>query len=375
MNFRMRTAMRDALALVRKSNVAAATSIIRAALSRGLTKADDRRPAALRASKQLSSTPAAERKPLGEVIKTLRDGRSAFLRKGSGSAAKASKRPGGEGDFTSRAYTFEGQSLSYMLYVPPHKAGRDLSLVLMLHGCTQNPQDFAVGTQMNSLADEFGLIVAYPEQPRTANSSGCWNWFDGKHQKHGTGEPAMLAGLAKSLAREFNIGATRVFAAGLSAGGAMAEILASTYPREFAAVGIHSGLPYGAANSVMSAFGAMKGTTRMMRPASAKVDRGIRRIVFHGASDATVHPSNGERILDGTRQLSNTAHETETTTEINGRSVTRILLKNDKGHAMAEHWVVTGGGHAWFGGNRHGSYTEAKGPDASREMVRFFLET
>ena len=168
----------------------------------------------------------------------------------------------------------------------------------MLHGCTQNPEDFALGTQMNDLADEFGLIVAYPHQPRRANPSGCWNWFDRRHQNRGSGEPAKLAGLAQALAKEFGVGKERIFAAGLSAGGAMAEVLAATYPDVFAAVGVHSGLPYRSAVDVPSAFAAMKGTAAVDSSSPAANDRRCRKIIFHGGADLTVNPVNGERILD-----------------------------------------------------------------------------
>ena len=154
--------------------------------------------------------------------------------------------------------------------------------MLMLHGCTQNPEDFALGTKMNALADEFGLIVAYPHQTRRANPNGCWNWFDRRHQNRGSGEPAKLAGLAQALAKEFDVRRERVFAAGLSAGGAMAEILAATYPDVFEAVGIHSGLPYKSAGDVPSAFAAMKGTAAFDPAPPAASGRHAARSSFTG---------------------------------------------------------------------------------------------
>ena len=151
---------------------------------------------------------------------------------------------------------------------------------------------------MNDLADEFGLVVAYPHQPRRANASGCWNWFDKRHQNRGSGEPARLAGLAQTLAREFGVRKERVFAAGLSAGGAMAEVLAATYADVFDAVGVHSGLPYKSAVDVPSAFAAMKGSAAVDSLPDIANDSGCRKIVFHGGGDATVHPMNGEQILE-----------------------------------------------------------------------------
>ena len=242
----------------------------------------------------------------------------------------------------------------------------------MLHGCTQNPEDFALGTQMNGLADEFGLIVAYPHQTRRANPSGCWNWFDPRHQRRGSGEPARLAGLTQELAREFEVKKDRVFAAGLSAGGAMAEVLAATYPDVFDAVGIHSGLPYGSAVDVPSAFAAMKGTAAGLAGPRAGNVNGCRKIVFHGLADLTVHPANGERIFDEA--------------ERGAGPLTNRPRPGDRGWARQPHGAARPrgppGGRALAGRGRRprlvrrrprGSYTQSVGLDASRVMVRFFL--
>ncbi len=277
------------------------------------------------------------------------------------------------GTFTSRGFQHAERHLDYMLYIPPPKPAREQSLILMLHGCTQNPTDFALGTRMNILADEFNIIVAYPLQPQSANSLGCWNWFDLRHQQPGSGEPAMLSALAEKLTEEFNIPKRRVFAAGLSAGGAMAEILASTYPQQFAAVGVHSGLPRGAATSLASAFQAMNGSSKL-EPASASGGTVItRRIMFHGSADVTVHPSNSERIVNIACQSAGKLKHSEFHKKMNGRDVACTVFQNEKGYPVIEHWLVKGGGHTWFGGDKSGSYTDLKGPGASREMVRFFL--
>jgi poly(hydroxyalkanoate) depolymerase family esterase len=263
--------------------------------------------------------------------------------------------------------------LNYRLYVPSDHATRDLALVLMLHGCTQNPEDFALGTQMNALADEFGLVVAYPHQPRAANPSGCWNWFDKRHRHRGSGEPARLAGLVQSLASEFAIPRERTFVAGLSAGGAMAEVLAATYPDLFDAVGIHSGLPYKAAKDVPSAFAAMKGAAA--EPALRVVGgTECRKIVFHGGADATVDPVNAMRILDQARSGQTNLKQVDLEWRIEGRRVNQTALQDPAGQPVVELWSVEGGGHAWFGGDSRGSYTQSVGVDASRVMVRFFLK-
>jgi poly(hydroxyalkanoate) depolymerase family esterase len=365
-------AMGKALALVKTSNLAEATQLLRRAVSGGATA--ERRPgeSAIPAPHLRTSAFApASRAPLGEVLRALRTGR-ANLPKMPFPNEETPKYPLDE-KFTARTYRGRAGSLDYRLYVPTDLTTRKPALLLMLHGCTQDPEDFAIGTQMNRLADEFGLVVAYPHQPRTANPSGCWNWFDTRHQNRGSGEPAALAGLTQSLVKEFGVARERTFAAGLSAGGAMAEVLAATYSDVFSAVGIHSGLPFRAAKDVPSAFAAMKGAA-VIEPPSGIADRPeVRRIVFHGDADATVAPVNGIRILDQARSGSVGLQEVDFNQEIDGRLVERRLLQNSAGEAVAELWSVEGGGHGWFGGDHRGSYTESVGLDASRIMVQFFL--
>lgn len=357
MKSRLLDVMGDALSLVKKSNLAEATALLRNALAGGASTS--------------AAAPRA-RRPLGEVIGALRAGRSLF--------PKVADAPGKalpealDDKFTSRNHRGAAGALNYRLYVPADHAKRDLALLVMLHGCTQNPEDFAVGTQMNALADEFGLIVAYPHQPRGANASGCWNWFDKRHQNRGFGEPAKLAGLAQSLGAEFGIGEERTFAAGLSAGGAMAEILAATYPDVFEAVGIHSGLPYKAAGDVPSAFAAMKGGAIGESALRVVGDSVCRKIIFHGGADATVHPANAQHILDQAQRGAEALKPIELDWEIPGGRVNRTVLQDSAGRALVEHWFVEGGGHAWFGGDSRGTYTQNVGLDASRVMVRFFLK-
>ncbi len=368
---RLLDAMGDVLNLVRQSNLAEATAILRTALSGANARSRGSNPEAQpRHARDAVLAPAA-RRPLGEVLRALR-ARPAVL---PGADAPETQPQHEFGDrFVSRAYRGAAGALNYRLYVPADHERRDLALVLMLHGCTQNPEDFALGTRMNDVADEFGLIVAYPHQPRSANVSGCWNWFDKRHQNRGSGEPAKLAGLAQTLASEFGVKKDRIFAAGLSAGGAMAEVLAATYPDVFDAVGVHSGLPYKAAVDVPSAFAAMKGTAVAQSAPHAANDNGCRKIVFHGGVDDTVHPANGERILDQARRGPNPLQRFDLDWEAEGGRINRTVLKDDSGRPIVEHWFAEGGGHAWFGGDRRGTYTQSVGLDASRVMVRFFLK-
>ncbi|HXW20100.1 MAG TPA: PHB depolymerase family esterase [Roseiarcus sp.] len=365
--------MGDALSLVRQSDLAGATAIIRKALSGELApESESSDPKARPYCPPAKVIPPSARRSLGETLRALR-ARPPFPPAAPVPPPEAE--PAEEfGDwFLKRTYRDAAGSLDYRLYVPESRGGRDPALVLMLHGCGQNPEDFALGTRMNDLADEFGLIVAYPRQTRRANPSGCWNWFDLRHQSRGSGEPAKLAGLARALAKEFGVRKERVFAAGLSAGGAMAEILAATYPDVFDAVGVHSGLPYKSAVDVPSAFAAMKGTGPHDPAPPDAGDRRCRKIIFHGLADATVNPVNGERIVDGLERGETPLTRIDLDWEIEAGRVSRTALKDADGRPLAEQWLVEGGGHAWFGGDPRGSYTQAVGLDSSRVMVRFFL--
>jgi len=367
---RLIDAMGEALSLVKQSNLTEATALLRRALTGEPAQDLD---SASEASPRLLPGPAfaaPPRRPLGEVLRALR----ARPATSPGPAPEAEPAVEFGERFLKRVYRGPAGSLSYRLYVPADRERRELALVLMLHGCTQNPEDFALGTRMNGLADEFGLIVAYPHQPRRANAAGCWNWFDRRHQNRGSGEPAKLAGLAQALAKEFGVSHERVFAAGLSAGGAMAEVLAATYPDVFAAVGVHSGLPYRSAVDVPSAFAAMKGTAAVEPAPPAAGDRRCRKIIIHGLADGTVHPANGERILDQAERGQARLKRIDLDSKAGGGRVRRTVLEDDEGRVVVERWQVEGGGHAWFGGDSRGSFTQTAGLDASRVMVRFFLE-
>ena len=279
--------------------------------------------------------------------------------------------------YLTRTFACAAGSRDYALYVPSHTRGRTAPLIVMLHGCTQDPDDFAVGTGMNRLAEEHGFIVAYPRQPASANPSACWNWFNPEDQMRDAGEPSIIAGITRDVIAEFGVDPARVYVAGLSAGGAMAAIMSATYPELYAAAGVHSGLAYGSAADLPSAFAAMRGAAgHAPGKRRAKKPKGrVRTIVFHGANDRTVDPSNAEAILADVRAaLSDRAHETQHDGVAGGRAYTRTVIADASGAPHAEHWAIEGLGHAWSGGDPEGSFTDRHGPDASREMLRFFLE-
>jgi poly(hydroxyalkanoate) depolymerase family esterase len=290
------------------------------------------------------------------------------------------------GRFISASCTNHAGTRGYKLYIPSGYKDEALPLVVMLHGCTQNPDDFAAGTGMNTLAEEYNCFVAYPAQAKAANGTHCWNWFQPGDQRRGHGEPSILADITREIARTYKVDTSRIYVAGLSAGGAMAAVMAATYPELYAAVGIHSGLPYGIAHDAASAFAAMK--RRKPKAAMAKTHltalvppvplrKAVPAIVFHGDRDTTVHPLNGDQVL---AQCVPAASEKDARIVVeegrspNGRPYTRTIVQNGQGGTIAEKWFVHGAGHAWSGGSRNGSYTDPEGPSAAREMLRFFYE-
>ncbi|MBL1258542.1 PHB depolymerase family esterase [Methylocystis sp. Sn-Cys] len=316
------------------------------------------------------------RMPLGETLERLSSGDLPNLGLGAEALAKLGKRPRVHvpdgASYLSRTFACQAGTRPYKVYVPSKMRG-GAPLVVMLHGCTQNSDDFAAGTRMNSLAEEHGFIVAYPEQPMTANQLGCWNWFNQQHQIRGSGEPSIIAGLTRALILEMGVDQERVFVAGLSAGGAMAEVMSVTYPDLYAGAGIHSGLAYGVATDQASAFVAMSGKFAQHGGRQAR-DR-ARTIIFHGASDRKVHPTNAERILaEAQAGVSHGHQETLRRGVANGLEFNHTVVADVNGLPQLEYWAIEGLGHAWSGGAPEGSHTEQRGPNASREMVRFFLE-
>jgi poly(hydroxyalkanoate) depolymerase family esterase len=283
------------------------------------------------------------------------------------------------GDFADRSYSNAAGTRTYKLYIPKNYAGKPMPLLVMLHGCTQDPDDFAAGTRMNQLADSQGFLVVYPAQSAAANDGKCWNWFTAKNQTRDRGEPSLIAGITREVAAEYAVDQRRIFVAGMSAGAAMAVILGATYPDLYAAVGAHSGLPYRAAHSAFSAFAAMQGNRKSPSKSPASSGRrSIPTIVFHGDHDTMVNAGNGAEIVDQAVSLATAEYGPlqkaigERTCE-NGRDYTRTVYGAAPANPLVEQWLLHGARHAWSGGSAEGSYTDETGPDASAEMVRFFL--
>lgn len=312
---------------------------------------------------------------LGTVLKQLRAAQS-FLPGAMALPARRDVKPriATGAQYLSRNHRTAAGSRGFKLYLPASKPKGPMGLVLMLHGCTQTPDDFATGTHMNTLAEKHGLAIAYPAQTGGHNAASCWNWFKPGDQGRGAGEPAILASLTRKLMKEFGLGRETVFVAGLSAGGAMAVILADVYPDIFSAAGVHSGLARGAASDVLSAVSAMRNgiTADETAPAIAEPLRPVRRIIFHGDSDTTVHPSNAAMIVAAALGVDAEPTRVGNRT-VRGRGYARSDFAGSGGAVLVELWMIEGAGHAWSGGRAAGSYTDSKGPDASAQMIRFFL--
>jgi poly(hydroxyalkanoate) depolymerase family esterase len=318
--------------------------------------------------KDKPAEPDAGAGPVPDWTERMRAQLKAF--QGAQGKARAPRNLANEpGQFLHGSFANEAGERSYRLYVPAREAAGPRPLVVMLHGCKQDPEDFAAGTTMNALAEEHGCLVLYPEQSASANASHCWNWFETPHQQRDLGEPSILAGMTRAVIAKHDADPARVYVAGLSAGGAMAAVLAAAYPELYAAVGVHSGLPVGGAHDLMSGLNAMRGARgKKMRHTPA---RPVPVIVFHGDQDHVVHPSNGEAVYRQFTHGLELREVEESGTE--GHGYTRTMARDGGGRALAEHWVLHGAGHAWSGGSPDGSHAVAAGPNASAEMLRFFL--
>jgi len=320
-------------------------------------------------------------RPMLRTLRGLMDrikSRAAPATHGRDKTASPDLAPGGQ--FLESVYRNAAGSRAYKLYVPSGYRGQPVPLVVMLHGCTQSPDDFAAGTRMNVLAEARTCLVVYPAQPSNANPSKCWNWFRSADQRRGHGEPSLIAGITRQIMQDYRVDERRVYAGGLSAGAAAAAVMGATYPDIYAAIGVHSGLACGAARDLPSAFAAMQGGDVPASPAFAATSAvpsngsSIPTIVFHGDADATVNPRNGARVIAQSRGSASVRSEVHRGRIAGGHAYTRTVYTDGNGRAILEHWQIHGAGHAWSGGSPAGSYTDPRGPDAANEMLRFFLE-
>jgi poly(hydroxyalkanoate) depolymerase family esterase len=308
----------------------------------------------------------------------------------------------------------------YFVYTPPgYRPGTSVPLLVMLHGCSQTPRGAAIGTQWNDIADDNGLIVVYPGQIlavaetavtgsgtartghlvdecwRDGNGDNCWNWFLPEHQARGAGEPAIIAGIAGAVIAEtqrWTIDASRVYVAGMSAGGAMAVILGATYPDLFCAVAVHSAVEYQAATNLLDAVQALAqgGPDPIVQGRQAFQAMGDRArlmpiFVAHGSADARVNSINGGRAVRQwletnrrataggfTADFSRPISDIRFGEPVPGGHPYRVRRWVDTGGTVVqEYWTVDGLGHAWSGGHWLGSFTDPGGPNISRAMYAF----
>ena len=303
----------------------------------------------------------------------------------------------GAGRTLAGSYTGEAGRRDYTLYVPAAYQGRPLPLLVLLHGCRQAPEELAASTGMNELAEDGPFLVAYPAQTRRANAYGCWNWFEREHQQRDRGEPSLLTAITRQVMAEYAVDPARVFVAGLSAGGAMAVVLAATHPDLFAAAGVHSGMAYKAGETLWSGLFAMHGggrdPVRAAEVAFARAGaaaRAVPLIVFHGDRDRVARPANADQIAAQWVHLAALAADSGEQNDRgggalaapvavagcapDGRTFVRWLYRDDCGATVVEKWIVKGLGHAWSGGRAGASFSDPAGPSASAEMVRFFAE-
>ncbi len=289
-----------------------------------------------------------------------------------------------KGQFLSQTYTNEAGSRSYKLYIPSGYQGQAWPLVVLLHGCTQSPDDIAAGSRMNELAESHGFLVLYPAQTFKANKGKCWNWFKTSEQQRDQGEPAIIAGLTRQVVDTYGLDKRRVYITGISAGGAMAVVMGTVYPDLYAAMGVQSGLAYGLAHNIPSGLAAMKrggtvSTDRLKQaPGGQTRPRVVPTIVFHGDADGIVNPTNSDQIIAQWLNIRTGPEKPHIRVEQGqvpgGHSYTRSIYHDGSGPSLMERWLVHGAGHAWSGGSPNGSWTDPQGPDASREMIRFFYE-
>ena len=390
--------MTNATALTRQGKLKEATLAIQEALSKspsrsqtipdsGIHKAlpfaltAGRRPVDKNTSEQVTA-PAQEYVPKRHVTEEI-----SYASQQHG-ARQADREHDPKTGFLAGEFTHEGLSIPYRLFIPTVVAQRPMPLLVLLHGCTQDATDFATGTAMNAIAQEKGIAVLYPSQTARSNVNKCWNWFEPAHQRRGAGEPAALSALTRQICSSYACNPKQVFVAGMSAGGAMAVVLGEQYPELYSAVGVHSGLPSGVASNVMQAMSAMNGgSDSMVRPPhtapiqlrdATAPSRVQPFIIFHGDQDATVSSANAQGIIENCLMRAEDLagpFVSKSLPAAGGGTATVTTYSNSEQEIVCEYWRIHAAGHRWSGGNPAGSHTDATGPNASAEMIRFFLQT
>jgi poly(hydroxyalkanoate) depolymerase family esterase len=291
------------------------------------------------------------------------------------------------GTLSTGTYSGSAGTLGYEVYVPAgYQPGTPIPLVVALHGCTQTAAAFRTLTRFDALADARRFIVVYPEQSPAANPMRCWNWFQDANLNRAAGEPALIAGVTVQVAGQYGVDGRSIYVTGLSAGGAMATVMAATYPDLYAAVGAGSGCEYTAGPTCAGYKSAdPEQAGKRAYEAMDGFARPVPFIVVQGDADKTVPPVNADQLVrsqliaadwadDGAANGSvpTTPAKTVFGRSDGGRFYTVKYYSDGHGHELGEYWLIRGMGHAWAGGDPSAQYSDPKGPDESAAMYDFF---
>lgn len=298
------------------------------------------------------------------------------------------------GSFERYTYTNDAGTRTYKVYVPAAYSGEAaVPLIVDLHGCGSNADEEARWSRFNELAETFGLLVAYPEQSSSANGSRCWNWFLTEHQSRDAGEPTLIAGITREVMSRWSVDPRRVYVAGISAGGAMSDIMAATYPDLYAAAMIYAGCEYKGGTTCLGAVAALPAeeSGRLAYEAMGPRARVVPIFVIQGDTDAVVPAPNAELVVqqflasddwadnganDGS--VSRDRSATRSGQKPGGRAYDIDDYTDAAGCLLAQRWLIRGIGHAWSnaepnGTPRDAALTDPLGPDVSTPTVEFFL--
>lgn len=257
------------------------------------------------------------------------------------------------------------------------------ALVVWIHGCRQDPEQFAAGTRIARYADQRGFVVLLPRQNRLANPERCWNWFD-RRTARGLGEAAIVAAQAADVAERLGLDRKRIYLAGMSSGGALAATLALQAPQLFRAVAVHSGVPCGVASDAagaarLMAEGPGDGAEEVALQARAAA-RGAARmpaLIVHGAADATVAPLNAIHLARQFLLFNGFDPKALPPGAVLPRpGMLPLSFRGDEyyvGRRLAAKLVtVPGLGHAWSGGDPAQPHFDGERLEATRLVCDFF---
>jgi len=293
------------------------------------------------------------------------------------SSAKKAQPPRGAGTWNAGIAFGPAGARRYQLLRPPNVGFAErLPLVVMLHGCGQDANAFALSTHMNRLAVRERFMVLYPEQDRLANLQGCWNWYD-TDSRRAFAEAATINAAVDQVCALYRADPARMALAGMSAGASMAALMALRTPTRFKAVAMHSGVPPGTAHSALSALRAMQGRAGSAAAGSAASTRPgpdapwPPLLVIHGTADRVVAPSNGEAAAQLWAEAAGAERTPSRTVQRGQRRAMTVTDFKCRGRTQATLCSVEGMGHAWSGGSAGQPFCDATGPDASAMVWAF----